>query len=134
MLKFRVWYFRFAGLALGSLTALSLAVVLAAANSNSAGFSHGGCNWRANSGYDTSVPVGDASTDNASFCNNGLMHATGHFWTGSAYVTQYSGWVSSTTHANVVTFYWNVTSYVWDDSLVQMPIGTYSSVVSVLAN
>jgi hypothetical protein len=37
MLKFRVWYFRFAGLALGSLTALSLAVVLAAANSNFSG-------------------------------------------------------------------------------------------------
>ncbi len=37
-------------------------------------------------------------------------------------------------HANVVTFYWNNTTYVRDDSVVQLPIGTYSSVVSVLAN
>lgn len=125
---------RATALFLGLLASLSLASVLAASSSNSSGFTHGGCNWEAAAGYDTGYPVGDAATGNLSSCNNGLMHAIGYFWTGSQYVTQYSGWVSSTTHANVVTFYWNNTTYVWDDSVVQLPIGTYSSVVSVLAN
>lgn len=107
-----------------------------AANPNFADFTHGGCSWRAQAGFDTGYPEGDASTsDLGNMCSGALMHATGHFYgDDSQYHTLYSGWRDTRYYANAIVFYWAHTTWVWDDSQVQYPTGYYSSIVSVLAN
>lgn len=103
-----------------------------ATNPNSQNFYFADCLFKAQAGFDTGYPVGDASTSNiynGASCGATAMHATGDFFgSDNAYHTIYSGWVSTSTNASVTVFYWAYTTWVWDTSQVG------STPVSVLAS